>query len=151
MTDSLHTVQHMFFIAIYVLHAKRGHGKYQYSHCPRQNALLSSYSSVWDLQQDSGKNINSQYLIPHTMFLRMWGLQILLFGLRDSLVWRRSTECQLCKDNEITLVPSCTGTTGTFNSSAENSLLFSAAYANENSASFCSAKYSLLLSGRKMD
>ena len=29
----------------------------------------------------------------------MWGLQILLIGLWDSLVQRRSTECQLCDDN----------------------------------------------------
>ena len=33
-------------------------------------------------------------------FLLMWGLQMLLFGLQDSLVWRRSTECQLYENNE---------------------------------------------------
>ena len=39
------------------------------------------------------------YLISHTIFLLMWGLQILLFGLQDSTLRRRSSECQLCEDN----------------------------------------------------
>ena len=46
------------------------------------------------------KNTTTHHLISRTIFLPMWGLQILLFGLRDSLVWRRSTEWQLCEDNE---------------------------------------------------
>ena len=40
----------------------------------------------------------------HALFyfrLMMWGLQILLFCPRDSLVWRRSMECQLCEDKEV--------------------------------------------------
>ena len=39
------------------------------------------------------------YLISHTILLPMWGLQILLFGLGDSLVQRQSTKCKLCEDN----------------------------------------------------
>ena len=46
-------------------------------------------------------------MISRTIFLPMWGLQILLFGpeaefvfgVWDGLVRRRSMECQLCEDN----------------------------------------------------
>ena len=49
-----------------------------------------------------GKHITTHYLIVCTIFLLMWDLQILLFGPQDSLVQRRSMECQqlLCEDNE---------------------------------------------------
>ena len=44
-------------------------------------------------------NITTHHLMSHTSFLPMWGLQIFLFGLQDSLVRRQSMECQLCEDN----------------------------------------------------
>ena len=44
---------------------------------------------------------NTHYLISRTMFLSMRCMQILLFGLWDSLVQRQGTECQLCEDNVI--------------------------------------------------
>ena len=45
------------------------------------------------------KNITMHHSISRNIFFLMWGLQILLFSLRDSLVRRRSTACQLCEDN----------------------------------------------------
>ena len=46
------------------------------------------------------ENITTHHLMSRTTFLLMWCLQILLFGLRDSLVQRRSAECQIiCEDN----------------------------------------------------
>ena len=47
-------------------------------------------------------NITTHHLILYTIFLPMWGLQILLFGLWNSLVQRQSMECQLCEDNALT-------------------------------------------------
>ena len=46
-----------------------------------------------------GKILLHTHLISSTVFLLMWGLQILLFGLWDRLVQGRSTERQLCEDN----------------------------------------------------
>ena len=71
---------------------------WKFRHCPRQNTLLSSCSSVRDLEYDYGQNITMHHLMSHTIFLSMWDLQI-LFGLWDSLVRRPSTECQLCEDS----------------------------------------------------
>ena len=48
-----------------------------------------------------GGEIITHCQLVRTIFLPMWGLQIMLFGLRDSLVRRRSTECQLGEDNHI--------------------------------------------------
>ena len=46
-----------------------------------------------------GKMLLHTHLISSTIFLLMWGLQILLFGLWDGLVRGRSRECQLWEDN----------------------------------------------------
>ena len=48
---------------------------------------------------NGAQNITMHYLILRTLFLSMWDLQILLFGLWDSLVRSPSKECQLCEDN----------------------------------------------------
>ena len=39
------------------------------------------------------------HLMSLTIFLPMWGLQILLFGLRSCLMLKRSMEYQLYEDN----------------------------------------------------
>ena len=38
-------------------------------------------------------------ILPHTIFLQMLDLRILLFGLQDTLVRSQSTEYQLCENN----------------------------------------------------
>ena len=45
-------------------------------HSYHRHAALSEISD-----RIVGKNITTRYLISHTIFLPMWGLQILLFGL----------------------------------------------------------------------
>ena len=43
------------------------------------------------------EKITTHHLISRTIFLPMWGLQILLFGLWDRLVQRQSTECNYAR------------------------------------------------------
>ena len=63
----------------------------QWTHCPRQNALLSHTA----LSEISNSIVGKKLLC--TIFLSMWGIQILLFRQRDSLGWRWSTECRMCE------------------------------------------------------
>ena len=57
------------------------------------------HTALFEISNRTVGNITMHHLISCTIFLLMWDLQILLFGLWDSLVWRRSTEYQLCEHN----------------------------------------------------
>ena len=69
--------------------------KQQGMHSYRHSALSEISNRIVE------KNITAYYLISCAIFLPMRGLQILLCGLRDSLVQRQSMECQLCEDNAL--------------------------------------------------
>ena len=64
---------------------------------PNRTHSYTALSEIWN--RIVGKKLLRTSRYHALFFLLMWSLQILLFGPLDSLVQRRSTECQLCEDS----------------------------------------------------